>query len=81
MNNLSIALAAVAVWLALGFVFMGMCRAASRADRDMEEHRAANGPRSLRQHVFAIHARSLRVMRRQASAKHMHGRAAVTRMH
>lgn len=71
MNNLSIALAAVAVWLALGIVFMSMCRAASVADRQSDEALAAGaGKRSFRQHVFAIHARNVRTMQRLAKPAH-----------
>ncbi|QHJ00175.1 hypothetical protein GT347_20650 [Xylophilus rhododendri] len=71
MNNLSIALAALAVWLALGVLFMSMCCAASRADREMEEATQAMAlpHRGLRQHLFALHVRSLRSMRRLGAAR------------
>jgi hypothetical protein len=65
MDKLTIAFAAVGIWLALGVVFMSMCRAASHADREIESAlRPATSPRTLKQHLFAIHVRSVRSMRR-----------------
>jgi len=70
MNNFTIALLAIAAWLTLGVLFMSLCKAASRADRDMDElTHAFNQPRTLRQHVFAVHVRSLRSMRRLAGSR------------
>lgn len=80
MNNLTIALAAVGLWLALGVVFMSMCRAASRADQEMDEAvAAAKKPLTLRQHVFAVRARSLRSMRRLAGGRGSLARSSAAR--
>jgi len=80
MNNVTIALAVLVVWLGLGVVFLSMCRAASRADQDMDEVLGAlNQPRTLRQHVFAVRARSLRTMHRLAGGRCKGVRTATTR--
>jgi len=82
MSNISIALAALVVWLGLGIVFLSMCKAASRVDRDSEKMAgAAAAPRTFRQHVFAVHARSLRSMRRLAGGRGTAVRTAPVRDH
>jgi hypothetical protein len=55
----------VAMWLIAGLVFISLCRAASRADAESNRalHRPGS-PRTWKQHIFAIHARSLKSMRR-----------------
>ena len=81
MNNFSIAIAAVAVWLGLGLVFLSMCRAASRADHESENALGLSAkPRTFKQHVFAVHARSLRSMRRITGTKG-HVRSTAAREH
>ena len=80
MNNFTIAFLAIGGWLALGVLFMSLCKAASRADRDMEEvAHALKQPRTLRQHVFAVRVRSLRSMRRLTGARGRSLRSAAAR--
>lgn len=80
MNNFTIALMAVGAWLGLGVFFLSLCKAASRADEDMEAVTTAlNKPRTLRQHVFAVHVRSLRTMRRFTGSRGRNQRSIATR--
>jgi len=80
MNNFTIALAVLGIWLALGVVFLSMCRAASRADQDMDEVLGAlSQPRTLRQHLFAVRARSLRTMTRLSGGRCKNLRTATAR--
>lgn len=73
MTNLSITLTVLAAWLGLGFVFLSLCRAAGRADDQADQARQPRTPKTLKQHIFAVHARTLRSMRRTPVA---HGAAA-----
>ncbi|MCZ2497714.1 hypothetical protein GN316_13195 [Xylophilus sp. Kf1] len=68
MTNLSITLTVLAAWLGLGFVFLSLCRAAGRADDQADMARQPRTPRTLKQHIFAVHARTLRSMRRTPAA-------------
>ena len=69
MTNLWIAVP-ITMWLIAGLVFISLCRAASRADAESNRalHRPGS-PRTFKQHIFAIHARSLKSMRRSAAAR------------
>ena len=80
MNSFTIVLIALAAWLTLGVLFVSLCMAASRADREMEHVLGTmNQARTLRQHVFAVRARSLRSMRRLTGARTRTVRTAAAR--
>lgn len=76
MTNLSITLTVLAAWLGLGLVFLSLCRAAGRADDQADQARHPRVPKTFKQHIFAVHARTLRSMRRTPAS---HG--AVNRVH
>lgn len=81
MTNLSITLTVLAAWLGLGLVFLSLCRAASRADDQADQARHPRAPKTFKQHIFAVHARTLRSMRRTPAVPGTANRSAAHRHH